>query len=169
MRNNRLKNTVTVDELAADIFNSQIQGEPDVDNWDKQDYAAACLCYMRVSHLPEPWLSELIDAIHKLQGISYTTTLTPALIAKGECGIPNRCALALGLAEMFDVSPDRVVVDGVGAAVLNPHGYEAVSMALSDRLQAWVLAFDADKQVESVDILAKSSVDGIADYLLDLV
>ena len=95
--------------------------------------------------------------------------ITLAHIAKGECGEPNRCALALGLAEMFDVSPDRVVVDGTGAAIKNYLGYEAVSMELSQRLQAWVLAFDADKTVAPIQIVAKPAPDGACDYILDLV
>ena len=90
-------------------------------------------------------------------------------IAKGECGKPSRCALALSLAEMFDVPYDRVFVDGVNAAILDRMGYETVGLQLSQSLKMWVHRFDCGKQVESINIVAKSSVDGIADYLLDLV
>ena len=67
MRNNRLKNTVTLDELASDIFFSQIAGEPHLASWDIQEYAEVCLNYLKVSYLPEVWLRELVDAVIKFK------------------------------------------------------------------------------------------------------
>ena len=67
MRTNRLKHTVTVDELAADIFFSQIAGEPHLASWGIQEYAEVCLNFLKVSYLPEPWLRELVDAVVKFK------------------------------------------------------------------------------------------------------
>ena len=64
---NRLKHTDAVDELAADIFFSQIAGEPHLASWGIKEYAEVCLNYLRVSFLPEPWLRELVDAVVKFK------------------------------------------------------------------------------------------------------
>ena len=100
--------------------------------------------------------------------VVHRTTISTTHIAKGECGEPSRCALALGLAEMFDVSPDRVSVDGKGASIHNGLGFESIGFELSERLQEWVSWFDCGKRVKTIQMVAKR-VEGLAcDYLLDM-
>ena len=61
-----LRRTVTLEELAADVL-SQIKDEPEIADWDRQDYADACLAYLGVAYLPESWVLELVDEIYKLR------------------------------------------------------------------------------------------------------
>lgn len=65
MRTERLKNTVTLDELAWDIFKYQIAGEPSVAEWGFREYAEVCLNFIGVSYLPDVWLLALVDAVVK--------------------------------------------------------------------------------------------------------
>ena len=59
----RLNHTVTIKDLAWDVFSSQVAGEPDVNTWGVQDWIDVCLNYLRVSYLPEAWLLELIGEV----------------------------------------------------------------------------------------------------------
>ena len=67
MPNNRLKHTVTIEDLAWDVFRSQVAGEPHLRDWSIQDYVDVCLNYLRVSYLPESWLLDLVAEVKKCQ------------------------------------------------------------------------------------------------------
>ena len=61
----RLKHTETIEDLAWDVFSSQVAGEPHVEDWGLQDWIDVCLNYLRISSLPKTWLLELINEVKK--------------------------------------------------------------------------------------------------------
>ena len=67
MRSDRLKHTSTFECLAADVFFSQIAGEPNLTEWGIQEYIDVCLNYLKVTYLPESWILELVSEVKKLQ------------------------------------------------------------------------------------------------------
>ena len=60
-----LKHTVTIKDLAWDVFSSQVAGEPYVESWGIQEWVDVCVNYLRVSYLPEKWLLELVNEVKK--------------------------------------------------------------------------------------------------------
>ena len=67
MPNERLKHTILIEDLAWDVFSSQIAGEPHVRSWSIQDYVDVCLNYLKVSYLPESWILDLVAEVKKCQ------------------------------------------------------------------------------------------------------
>ena len=100
------------------------------------------------------------------------TTITPSLIEKAECGNLNTCAVALGLAEMFGTIHNFVEVDGESASITDytdDNQMKMTHLKLSQPLRNWILKFDANKQVEPIDIIAVPSTgQQVYDYILDI-
>lgn len=67
MKDNRLKYTIAIEDLAWDVFSTGIAGEPHLHTWGIQEYVDVCLNYLKVSYLPEPWLLDLVAEVKKCQ------------------------------------------------------------------------------------------------------